>query len=144
MRLVVQRVSDASVIVNNETIGKIKKGYVVLMGIASGDTENDAVRLCEKLINLRIFSDENDKINLSLKDVNGGLLVISQFTLYADCKKGNRPNFLLAEKPDRANELYEFFVKCCREKIENVETGSFGADMKVTLTNDGPFTVILE
>ncbi len=145
MRLVVQRVLSASVEVDGKTVGEINKGYLVLIGAGAGDTEADCERLSNKLVNLRIFSDENDKINLSLNDVNGELLIVSQFTLYADCKKGNRPSFVDAEKPDRANELYEHFVALCRQKTgRKVSTGIFGADMKVSLINDGPFTVILE
>ncbi len=145
MKLVVQRVLSASVEVHGKTVGEINKGYLVLFGAGAGDTEEDCERLSNKLINLRIFSDENDKINLSLNDVSGELLIVSQFTLYADCRKGNRPSFVNAEKPDRANELYEHFVSLCRQKTgRKVSTGVFGADMKVSLINDGPFTVILE
>lgn len=145
MKLVVQRVLSADVKVDGKTVGEIKKGYLVLMGAGIGDTEADADRLAEKLVKLRIFSDENDKINLSLKDVSGELLIVSQFTLYADCRKGNRPSFVNAEEPRRANELYEYFVRKCRTLTDSaVETGIFGADMKVSLVNDGPFTVILE
>lgn len=145
MKLVVQRVLSADVKVDEKTVGEIKKGYLVLMGAGIGDTEADADRLAEKLVKLRIFSDENDKINLSLKDVSGELLIVSQFTLYADCRKGNRPSFVNAEEPRRANELYEYFVRKCRTLTDSaVETGIFGADMKVSLVNDGPFTVILE
>ena len=140
-----QRVLSADVKVDGKTVGEIKKGYLVLMGAGIGDTEADADRLAEKLVKLRIFSDENDKINLSLKDVSGELLIVSQFTLYADCRKGNRPSFVNAEEPRRANELYEYFVRKCRTLTDSaVETGIFGADMKVSLVNDGPFTVILE
>ena len=124
--------------------GSIKKGLLVFIGVGDGDSENDCKRLADKIINLRIFSDENDKINLSLKDVNGELLIVSQFTLYADCKKGNRPNFTQAAKPDIANALYEFFVDYCKNLVPVVETGIFGADMKVKLLNDGPFTIVLE
>lgn len=145
MKLVVQRVLSASVDVDGKTVGEIKKGYLVLLGAKAGDTKADCERLANKLVNLRIFSDENDKINLSLNDVSGELLIVSQFTLYADCQKGNRPSFVDAEKPDRANELYEYFVTLCRQKTgRKVSTGIFGADMKVSLINDGPFTVILE
>ena len=144
MRVVVQRVINASVEVNGQICGSIKKGLLVFIGIGDGDSENDCKRLADKIINLRIFSDENDKINLSLKDVNGELLIVSQFTLYADCKKGNRPNFTQAAKPDIANALYEFFVDYCKNLVPVVETGIFGADMKVKLLNDGPFTIVLE
>lgn len=144
MRIVLQRVNSASVTVNGEVCGKIGKGYLVLLGIGEDDTEAECRRLADKIINLRIFSDENDKINLSLEQVGGELLVVSQFTLYADCRKGNRPNFIQAAKPDVAEKLYNYFVEYCRSKGKNVEAGIFGADMKVELLNDGPFTVILE
>lgn len=130
--------------VDGKICGEIGKGYLVLLGVGQGDTEEDCRRLADKIINLRIFSDENDKINLSLSDVDGDLLVVSQFTLYADCRKGNRPNFIQAGKPDEAERLYNYFVDYCRSKGKCVETGIFGADMKVQLVNDGPFTVILE
>ena len=144
MRVVVQRVINASVEVDGQICGSIKKGLLVFIGVGDVDSENDCKRLADKIINLRIFSDENDKINLSLKDVNGELLIVSQFTLYADCKKGNRPNFTQAAKPDIANALYEFFVDYCKNMMPVVETGIFGADMKVKLLNDGPFTIVLE
>lgn len=144
MKIVLQRVNSASVKVDGEICGSIGKGYLVLLGVGHEDTEDDCRRLADKIINLRIFSDENDKINLSLTDVGGDLLVVSQFTLYADCRKGNRPNFIQAGKPDKAEELYNYFVEYCRSKGKHVETGIFGADMKVSLENDGPFTVILE
>lgn len=124
--------------------GKIGKGYLVLLGIGADDTEEDCRRLADKIINLRIFSDENDKINLSLSDVDGELLVVSQFTLYADCRKGNRPNFIQAAKPEKAEVLYNYFTDYCRSKGKHTETGIFGADMKVELLNDGPFTIVLE
>ena len=130
--------------IDGQICGSIKKGLLVFIGVGDGDSENDCKRLADKIINLRIFSDENDKINLSLKDVNGELLIVSQFTLYADCKKGNRPNFTQAAKPDIANALYEFFVDYCKNLVPVVETGIFGADMKVKLLNDGPFTIVLE
>lgn len=144
MRIVLQRVSSASVTVDGEITGSIGKGYLVLLGVGQGDTEEDCHRLADKIINLRIFSDENDKINLSLSDVGGSLLIVSQFTLYADCRKGNRPNFIQAGKPDEAERLYNYFSDYCRSKGKHVETGVFGADMKVELVNDGPFTVVLE
>lgn len=144
MKAVVQRVSHASVKVDGEVKGQIEKGFLVLLGVGRGDTEADADRIVKKLVNLRIFSDENDKINLSLSDVGGSLLVISQFTLYADCRKGNRPNFIQAGAPDMAERLYEYFIGECKKHIPIVEKGVFGADMKVELLNDGPFTVILE
>lgn len=144
MRIVLQRVNSADVTVAGKICGKIEKGYLVLLGVGQGDSEDDCRRLADKIINLRIFSDENDKINLSLGDVDGELLVVSQFTLYADCRKGNRPNFIQAGKPDEAERLYNYFVEYCRSKGKHVETGIFGADMKVRLENDGPFTVVLE
>ncbi len=144
MRIVLQRVTSASVRVDGELTGAIDTGYLILFGVGHGDTEEDCRRLADKIINLRIFSDENDKINLSLGDVGGALLVVPQFTLYADCRKGNRPNFIQAAKPDEANRLYEYFVEYCRSKGVETETGRFGADMKVELLNDGPFTIVLE
>jgi len=144
LKIVLQRVLNASVEVDEKIVGQIGKGYLVFLGVGQEDTKADADRLAAKIINLRIFSDDNNKINLSLKDVNGEILVISQFTLYADCRKGNRPNFISAGKPDHANELYEYFIDICRKSIPVVESGVFGADMKVCLTNDGPFTIILE
>ncbi len=144
MKAVLQRVSSAEVAVDGKVCGKINTGYLVLLGIGDGDTENEVRKLADKIINLRIFSDENDKINLSLAQVGGELLVVSQFTLYADCRKGNRPNFIQAAKPDTAERLYNYFIEYCRQKGNHVETGIFGADMKVSLLNDGPFTVILE
>ena len=144
MRLVIQRVTDANVKVEGKVVGKIEKGYVVLLGVGPNDTTSDAEYLVQKLVKLRVFTDENDKMNLSIKDVKGEVLVISQFTLYADCSGGNRPSFINAAKPDKANELYEYFVEKCREQQVKVETGVFGADMKVSLVNDGPVTIILE
>ncbi len=145
MKLVIQRVKNAKVSADEKTVGKISQGYLVLIGISNSDTELVCEKLCNKMINLRIFSDENDKTNLSLRDVKGELLIVSQFTLYADCKKGNRPSFINAGNPQRAEELYEYFINLCREKLETrVEHGVFGADMKVSLLNDGPFTVILD
>ena len=145
MKLVVQRVKNASVDVDKNTVGKIENGFLVLLGIKTSDTKQDADYLVRKLINLRVFTDENDKMNLSLKDVNGELLIISQFTLYGDCKKsGNRPSFSEAAKPEIAIPLYEYFVNECKKQIPIVETGIFGADMKVNLLNDGPVTIIIE
>lgn len=144
MKIVLQRVSSASVTVDDKICGQIDKGYLVLLGIGHDDTEEDCRRLADKIIKLRIFSDENDKINLSLENVGGELLIVSQFTLYADCTHGNRPSFVDAGKPDRAEQLYNYFVDYCRSRGKHVETGIFGADMKVSLINDGPFTVILE
>ncbi len=144
MKLVVQRVTRASVTVDGEVCGKIGDGFLVLVGIGTDDTEEECKRLAAKLISLRIFSDENGKTNLSLKDVGGQLLIISQFTLYADCRKGNRPNFLMAKEPKEAERLYNYFADLCAKEIPVVERGVFGADMKVELLNDGPFTIILE
>lgn len=144
MKLVIQRVERACVKVGGETVGEIGEGLLVLAGIGSEDGEADCERLAAKLVNLRIFSDGDGKTNLSIKDVGGELLVISQFTLYADCRKGNRPNFLLAKEPKEAERLYEYFTELCRRDIPVVQTGVFGAEMKVELLNDGPFTIILE
>lgn len=144
MKLVVQRVSKASVKVENEVVGKINEGFLVLFGAMQGDTKEQAEYLAEKLCNLRVFGDENDKMNLSIKDIGGELLIVSQFTLYADCKKGNRPSFVDAAKPGEAEELYEYFIENCRKLVKKVEKGMFGADMKVTLLNNGPVTIILE
>lgn len=144
MKLVIQRVLNADVKVDNEIKGKIESGFLVLLGVAHEDTEEIADYLVEKLINLRVFTDENDKMNLSVKDINGEILIVSQFTLYADCKKGNRPSFISAAKPDKAEKLYNYFIKKCKESNINVQTGIFGADMQVSLTNDGPVTIILE
>ena len=145
MKLVVQRVTRADVTVDNKIVGKINKGFLVLLGIKTIDTKQDVDYLVRKLINLRIFSDENDKMNLSLKSVNGELLIISQFTLYGECKKsGNRPSFSDSAKPDIAIPLYEYFIEECKKQIPVVQTGIFGADMKVNLLNDGPVTIILD
>lgn len=144
MKLVIQRVERACVKVGGETVGEIGGGLLVLAGIGAEDTEAECERLAAKLVNLRIFSDSDGKTNLSIKDVGGELLVISQFTLYADCRKGNRPNFLLAKEPKEAERLYRYFTELCRRDIPVVRTGVFGAEMKVELLNDGPFTIILE
>lgn len=144
MKFVIQRVSHASVTVDQQVIGKIGKGFLVLIGVGKDDTKEIADKLVKKLLNLRIFEDEQGKTNLSLQDVSGELLLISQFTLYADCKKGNRPSFIYAGAPDMANELYEHIIDKCKETVPNVQTGSFGADMKVELLNDGPFTIIFD
>ncbi|MFR8116826.1 MAG: D-aminoacyl-tRNA deacylase [Clostridia bacterium] len=144
MRVVVQRVKHASVTINGTVNGKINNGFLVLLGVQSTDSEQDVDYLVKKVTNLRIFSDENDKMNLSLKDVNGELLIVSQFTLYANCKEGNRPSFVEAAKPDIAVPLYEYFVSECKKIIPVVETGIFGADMKVDLLNDGPVTIIMD
>ena len=145
MKLVVQRVKKANVVVENKVIGEIDNGFLVLIGISPTDTKENANFLVQKLIHLRVFEDENQKMNLSIKDIDGELLIISQFTLYADCSHGNRPSFTTAAKPEFANELYEYFVEQSkRENIKKVATGEFGADMQVTLQNDGPVTIILE
>lgn len=144
MKFVIQRVKNASVEVDGKIVGKINKGFLVLIGVTHEDTTENADYLVKKLVNLRVFEDENEKMNLGLKDVGGELLLISQFTLYANCEKGNRPSFVEAAKPDKANELYEYIVHECKKQIEVVETGIFGADMKVSLLNDGPVTIILE
>lgn len=144
MKLVVQRVKEAKVEVENKTTGKIEKGFLVLIGITHKDTEKDADYLVKKLCNLRVFEDENGKMNLSIKDVKGKLLIVSQFTLYADCTSGNRPSFTNAAKPEYANKLYEYFCNKCKEENIEVQKGIFGADMKVSLLNDGPVTIILE
>ena len=144
MKFVIQRVLTASVQVDNEIIGKIDNGFLVFIGVGHNDTKEIADKMVKKLVNMRIFQDENDKTNLALQDVNGQLLLISQFTLYADCKKGNRPSFVNAGNPDMANELYEYIIKCCKESVPIVEKGSFGADMKIDLLNDGPFTIVLD
>ena len=144
MRFVIQRVQYASVTVDNNVIGKINNGFMVLIGVENADTKEIADKMVSKLVNMRIFQDENDKMNLSLSDVNGELLLISQFTLYANFKKGNRPSFTEAGKPDMANEMYEYIISKCKESVEVVEKGEFGADMKVELLNDGPVTIILD
>lgn len=144
MKFVIQRVSEASVSVDNALIGEIQKGYMVLIGIAESDSREIADKMIRKMIGLRIFEDEQGKTNLSLSDVSGSLLLISQFTLYANCKKGNRPSFIEAGSPDKANALYEYIIKKCKESVPNVQQGSFGADMKVSLVNDGPFTIVLD
>lgn len=144
MKFVIQRVKNAQVDVDNKTVGKIDNGFLVLIGITHTDTKEIADYLVKKLINLRIFEDDNGKMNLSLGDINGSLLLVSQFTLYADCSGGNRPSFTEAAKPDFANELYEYIISECKKKVNKVENGIFGADMKVGLLNDGPVTIILE
>lgn len=144
MRLLIQRVNHADVKVDGETVGSIGKGFLVLIGVGQNDTEEIADKYLKKMLGLRIFEDENGKTNLSLADVNGELLMISQFTLYANCKKGNRPSFNLAGAPDHANELYEYMLKKAAQVVPVVQHGVFGADMKVSLENDGPFTVMLD
>ncbi len=144
MKLVVQRVKNAEVKVDGKVVGNIDKGFLVLLGVTHTDTKETADYLVKKICKLRIFEDENEKMNLSLKDVNGSLLIVSQFTLYANCTEGNRPSFVNAAKTDMANELYEYFCERCKEQGIKVEKGIFGADMKVSLLNDGPVTIILE
>ena len=144
MRFVIQRVKHGSVTVEGKGLGKIGKGYVVLIGICDRDNEQIADKMIKKLIGLRIFEDDNGKTNLDLKSVGGELLLISQFTLYADCKKGNRPSFIKAGKPDMANALYEYIIAECKKQVDVVERGEFGGDMKVELLNDGPFTILLD
>ena len=144
MKLVIQRVKKASVEVNKEIVGKIDKGFLVLIGIKQGDTKEQADYLVRKLCNLRIFTDQNDKMNLGLKDVNGKLLIVSQFTLYGDCSDGNRPSFIEAARPEEAIPLYEYFCEKCQKNNIEVQKGIFGADMKVELINDGPVTIIVE
>lgn len=144
MRFVIQRVNHASVTIEGKVHGSIQKGYVVLIGVGENDTTAEADRLVKKMFGLRIFADENGKTNLSLNYVDGELLLISQFTLYADCKKGNRPSFVHAGSTEHAEQLYEYIIEKCRCSTEKVSVGIFGADMKVSLENDGPFTIILD
>ena len=144
MRFVIQRVQNASVTVNEEVIGQIGRGYMVLIGVCEADDEAVEDRMVDKMIKLRINEDEEGKTNLALADVGGALLLVSQFTLYANCKKGNRPSFVDAGSPDHANAMYEYIIEKCRERVPVVETGSFGAEMKVSLVNDGPFTILLD
>ena len=144
MKLVVQRVKNAKVEVDNKVVGQIEKGFLVLLGVTHTDTKATADYLVKKLCNLRVFEDDNGKMNLSIQDVNGELLIVSQFTLYADCSGGNRPSFVNAAKQDFANELYEYFCNKCKEAGRGVQKGIFGADMQVSLLNDGPVTIILE
>ncbi|HAT89980.1 MAG TPA: D-tyrosyl-tRNA(Tyr) deacylase [Roseburia sp.] len=144
MKFVVQRVNSAACRVDEQLTGSIQKGFLVLIGISDSDTKEIADKMIKKLIALRIFEDSDGKTNLSLKDVEGSLLLISQFTLYADCRKGNRPSFTNAGKPDMAKELYTYIVNSCKMQIPVVEQGIFGADMKISLVNEGPFTIILD
>ena len=144
MKFVIQRVTSASCRVDDQITGQINRGFLVFIGVSDEDTTEIADKMTKKLLGLRIFEDENGKTNLALKDVEGELLLISQFTLYADCKKGNRPSFVRAGKPDAANEMYQYIIKKCKEEIPVVEQGVFGADMKISLLNDGPFTIILD
>lgn len=144
MKLVIQRVANAKVEVESKVTGEIKKGFLVLLGVTHEDTEETADFLVQKLLNLRVFTDENYKMNLSIKDIKGELLIVSQFTLYADCKKGNRPSFVEAAKPEQAEKLYNYFIEKCKQENINAQTGEFGAHMQVSLLNDGPVTIILE
>jgi D-tyrosyl-tRNA(Tyr) deacylase len=144
MKFVIQRVSEASCTVDGMVTGQIKKGFCVLIGVSNEDTKEIADKMIKKLIGMRIFEDENGKTNLALNDVDGSLLLISQFTLYADCKKGNRPSFINAGNPELANHLYEYIIEECKKNISIVEKGIFGADMKISLINDGPFTIVLD
>lgn len=144
MRFVIQRVKRASVSVDDEVIGRIDRGYMVLIGVCDADDEAIADKMIDKMIKLRINADDEGKTNLALADVNGGLLLVSQFTLYANCKKGNRPSFIEAGSPEHAEALYEYIIERCRERVPVVEKGSFGAEMAVELINDGPFTIILD
>lgn len=144
MKFVIQRVTHADVVVDGNELGRIGKGFMVLIGVSKEDDSAIADKMVDKMIKLRIFEDENGKTNLSLDDVGGELLLISQFTLYANCKKGNRPSFIDAGAPDEANALYEYIIERCKERVNVVERGEFGADMKVSLLNDGPFTIVLD
>ena len=144
MKFVIQRVTEANVKVDGEIIGEIGKGFMVLIGVGEDDTREIADKMFKKMTGLRIFEDENGKTNLSLADVGGQMLLISQFTLYANCRKGNRPSFIEAGAPDKANEMYEYIIEECKKVVPVVERGQFGADMKVSLVNDGPFTIILD
>ena len=144
MKFVIQRVTNASCRVDDQITGQINRGFLVFIGVSDEDTTEIADKMTKKLLGLRIFEDENGKTNLALKDVDGELLLISQFTLYADCKKGNRPSFIRAGKPDAAEEMYQYIIKKCKEEIPVVACGIFGADMKISLLNDGPFTIILD
>lgn len=145
MRVVLQRVSKCAVEINGEVYSSIKDGFLLLLGVKNGDTEADAVKLAKKLSGLRIFTDENDKMNLSLADINGSVIVVSNFTLYADCSHGRRPSFINAARPEISNPLYEFFCEELRKNgVNDVQTGEFGADMKVELLNDGPVTLVID
>ena len=144
MRFVIQRVTRASVTIEERVAGQIRDGFLVLIGVEDSDTKEIADKMIRKMLGLRIFADEQGKTNLSLADVNGQLLLVSQFTLYADCRKGNRPSFVRAGQPDMAKAMYEYVVGECRKQISVVENGEFGADMKVELLNDGPFTILLD
>lgn len=144
MKFVIQRVTNANVTVNSCKIGEIGKGFLVFIGVGGEDTKEIADKYVKKMLGLRIFEDAEGKTNLSLKDVGGELLLVSQFTLYADCRKGNRPSFVNAGAPQMAKELYEYIIEACKKEGYSVQTGEFGADMKISLLNDGPFTILLE
>lgn len=144
MRSVIQRVTSASVCVDNETVGEISKGLLILLGVSDDDTDTDLKYIADKALNLRIFSDENDKMNLSVQDINGDILIVSQFTLYGDCRKGRRPSFDSAGAPEYANKMYEKFIEYCSSFGLKIQHGIFGADMKVSLLNDGPVTIMLD
>lgn len=144
MKFVIQVVSEANVKINDEVRGEINRGLVVLIGVGKEDTKEIADKMIKKMLGLRIFADENGKTNLNLSSVGGGLLLISQFTLYADCSRGNRPGFTMAGSPDLAKELYEYIISECKKQVNEVGEGEFGADMKVSLVNDGPFTIVLD
>ena len=144
MKFVIQRVSEASVSIEGNVVGKINKGFVVLIGVSNDDTKQIADKMIQKLVGMRIFDDENGKTNLAQHDVEGELLLISQFTLYANCKKGNRPSFINAGSPEMANQMYEYIISECKKQVKIVEKGEFGADMQVSLCNDGPFTIVLD
>ena len=144
MRAIVQRVKKSELYIDNQMFSKIERGFLVLLGVTETDTDEDLKALADKILKLRVFEDENGKMNLSLSDIGGELQIVSQFTLYADCHHGNRPSFINAARPDFANPMYEKFVKYCKETGINVETGVFGADMKINLINDGPVTIALE
>ena len=144
MKFVIQRVTEASCTVDNQIAGETKNGFCVLIGVAETDTRDIADKMIKKMLQMRIFADDQGKTNLSLKDVDGNLLLISQFTLYANCKKGNRPSFIEAGNPELANSLYEYIIEECKKEIPMVQSGIFGADMKISLINDGPFTIVLD
>ena len=144
MKAVIQRVAHASVVVDGETVGSCGEGFMILLGVAAGDTETDAELLCRKIVNLRIFQDENGKMNRSIKDIDGEMLVISQFTLLANYRHGNRPDFLESAKPDEANRLYEYFKSLAKAEVKRVESGVFGAHMEVSLLNNGPVTIVMD
>ncbi|MDO5146598.1 MAG: D-aminoacyl-tRNA deacylase [Eubacteriales bacterium] len=144
MKAVIQRVTKASVSIEEKVVGSIGQGYLVLLGVAQEDTEEDLKKLAKKMLDLRIFQDDQGKTNLSIEDVGGELLIVSQFTLLADCKKGRRPSFVKAGNPQKAEQMYEEFLAECQKRIPVVEHGKFGADMQITLVNDGPFTIVLD